>query len=127
MESQNLKDRVWQKYQLNIEDIRGDLINITVAEVAPAIPDQVAMPVDWDALALQVTEMPSKLDALGPVNVEAINEFEELEQRHTFLTQQHEDLVKAKDQLLQVITKINQTTKQLFQGNPSRKSARISR
>ena len=114
MESQNIKDRIWQKYQLNIEDIRGDLINITVADVAPVITEQVAMPVDWDALELQVTEMQSKLDAMGPVNVEAINEFEELEQRHTFLTQQHEDLVKAKDQLLQVITKINQTTKQLF-------------
>ena len=115
MESQNLKDRVWQKYQVNIEDIRGDLINITVADQGPAITEQVEMPVDWDALELQVTELQSKLDAMGPVNVEAIHEFEELEQRHNFLSQQHEDLVKAKDQLLQVITKINLTTKQLFQ------------
>jgi chromosome segregation protein len=115
MESQNLKDRVWQKYQINVEDVRADLINITVADIAPAITEQVEMPVDWDALELQVTELQSKLDAMGPVNVEAINEFEELEQRHNFLSQQHEDLVKAKDQLLQVITKINLTTKQLFQ------------
>jgi len=84
------------------------------------------MPVDWDALELQVTELQSKLDAMRPVNVEAINEFEELEQRHNFLSQQHEDLVKAKDQLLQVITKINLTTKQLFQ-KLLRRSARISR
>jgi chromosome segregation protein len=115
MESQNLKDRVWQKYQVNVEDVRADLINITVADQAPVITEQVEMPVDWDALELQVTELQSKLDAMGPVNVEAINEFEELEQRHNFLSQQHEDLVKAKDQLLQVITKINLTTKQLFQ------------
>ncbi len=115
MESQNLKDRVWQKYQVNVEDVRADLINITVADQAPIITEQVEMPVDWDALELQVTELQSKLDAMGPVNVEAINEFEELEQRHNFLSQQHEDLVKAKDQLLQVITKINLTTKQLFQ------------
>ncbi len=59
--------------------------------------------------------MQSKLDAMGPVNVEAINEFEELEERYKFLSQQYEDLIKAKDQLLQVITKINVTTKQLFQ------------
>ncbi len=64
MESQNLKDRVWQKYQVNIEDIRGDLINITVADQGPAITEQVEMPVDWDALELQVTEMQSKLDAM---------------------------------------------------------------
>src|SRR5882762_5712427 len=93
----------------------ADLINITVADQTPVITEQVELPVDWDAIELQVTELQSKLDAMGPVNVEAINEFEELEQRHNFLSQQHEDLVKAKDQLLQVITKINLTTKQLFQ------------
>ncbi|HTS16764.1 MAG TPA: chromosome segregation protein SMC [Verrucomicrobiae bacterium] len=115
MEAQNLKDRVWQKYQVNVEDVRGDMINITIADQGPAVTEQVPMPVDWDAIELQVTEMQSKLDAMGPVNVEAIHEFEELEERYKFLTQQHEDLVKAKDQLLQVISKINVTTKQLFQ------------
>ena len=73
------------------------------------------MEVDWDTLEAQVVELQSRLDAMGPVNVEAINEFEELEQRYNFLSQQHEDLVKAKEQLLQVIAKINTTTKQLFQ------------
>ncbi|HVM61827.1 MAG TPA: chromosome segregation protein SMC [Verrucomicrobiae bacterium] len=115
MEAQNLKDRVWQKYQVNVEDVRGETINITIADQGPAITEQVPMPVDWDAIELQVTEMQSKLDAMGPVNVEAIQEYDELEERYKFLTQQHEDLVKAKDQLLQVISKINVTTKQLFQ------------
>jgi chromosome segregation protein len=115
MEAQNLKDRVWQKYQVNVDDVRTDTINITIADQAPTITEQVPMPTDWDALELQVTEMQSKLDAMGPVNVEAINEFEELEERYKFLSQQYEDLIKAKDQLLQVITKINVTTKQLFQ------------
>jgi chromosome segregation protein len=73
------------------------------------------MSVDWDAIEVQAAELQSKLDAMGPVNVEAINEYDELEQRYKFLTEQHEDLVRAKDQLLQVIAKINSTTKQLFQ------------
>ena len=115
MEAQNLKDRVWQKYQVNVDDVRGDVINITVADQGPAVTEQVPMPVDWDAIEQQVAELQSKLDAMGPVNVEAIQEYDELEERYKFLTQQHEDLVKAKDQLLQVITKINITTKQLFQ------------
>jgi chromosome segregation protein len=115
MEAQNLKDRVWQKYQVNIEDVRGDTINITIADQAPVISEQVPVPTDWDALEQEVTETQSKLDAMGPVNVEAINEFEELEERYKFLSQQYEDLIKAKDQLMQVITKINVTTKQLFQ------------
>ncbi|MGD0058582.1 MAG: chromosome segregation protein SMC [Verrucomicrobiia bacterium] len=115
MEAQNLKDRVWQKYQVNVDDIRSDTINITIADQGPVITEQVQMPTDWDAIEQQVAEMQSKLDAMGPVNVEAINEFEELEERYKFLSQQYEDLIKAKDQLLQVITKINVTTKQLFQ------------
>ncbi len=115
METQNLKDRVWQKYQINIDDVRGDTINITVADQGPAITEQVPMSADWDAIEVQAAELQSKLDAMGPVNVEAINEYDELEQRFKFLTEQHEDLVRAKDQLLQVIAKINSTTKQLFQ------------
>jgi chromosome segregation protein len=115
MEAQNLKERVWQKYQVNVEDVHADTINITIADQAPIITEQVPMSTDWDTVEQQVAEMQSKIDAMGPVNVEAINEFEELEQRYTFLSQQYDDLIKAKEQLLQVITKINVTTKQLFQ------------
>jgi len=111
---QNLKDRIWQKYQTNLDEIRGDTITITVADQGATVSQQVPLETDWDAIEQQVSEMQSKLDAMGPVNVEAINEYDELEQRYTFLTQQHDDLVKAKEQLLQVIAKINTTTKQLF-------------
>ena len=114
MEIQNLRDRAWQKYQVNIEDVRADTITITVADQGPAISEQVPLPTDWDAIEQQVAEMQSRLDAMGPVNVEAIHEYDELEQRHQHLTQQHDDLVKAKAQLLQIIAKINATTKQLF-------------
>jgi chromosome segregation protein len=114
MEIQNLKDRVWQKYQVNVEDVHGDTITITLADQGPAVSEQVPLPADWEAIEAQAAELQSKLDAMGPVNVEAINEYDELEERYTFLSQQHDDLVKAKDQLLQVISKINSTTKQLF-------------
>ena len=114
MEIQNLRDRAWQKYQVNIEDVRADTITITVADQGPAISERVPLPTDWDAIEQQVAEMQSRLDAMGPVNVEAINEYDELEQRHQHLTQQYDDLVKAKAQLLQIIAKINATTKQLF-------------
>jgi len=46
--------------------------------------------------------------------VDAIQEFEELEERHAFLDGQHNDLTKSKDELLQVIAKINDTTKAMF-------------
>ena len=115
MEIQNLKERVWQKYQVNVEDLPSDSITITVADAGPGVSEQVPLPTDWDALEVQAAELQTKLDAMGPVNVESIQEYDELDERFKFLSQQHEDLVKAKEQLLQVIAKINTTTKQLFQ------------
>ena len=56
----------------------------------------------------------TKLDELGPVNLVAIEEYEETEQRHQFLTTQHDDLVTAKAQLLEVINRINTQTREMF-------------
>jgi chromosome segregation protein len=114
MEIQSLKERIFQKYQLNVEEIAPDAFTVTVADKGPAVSEQVPRATDWDAIEQQVTELQSKLDAMGPVNAEAIQEYDELEGRFKFLTQQHDDLVKAKEQLLQVISRINSTTKQLF-------------
>ncbi|MEJ0089625.1 MAG: hypothetical protein WDM80_07775 [Limisphaerales bacterium] len=51
---------------------------------------------------------------MGPVNLVAIEEYEETEQRHQFLTTQHDDLVHAKVQLLEVINRINTQTREMF-------------
>jgi chromosome segregation protein len=48
------------------------------------------------------------------VNLVAIEEYEETEQRNQFLTTQHDDLVSAKAQLLDVINRINTQTKEMF-------------
>ncbi len=69
---------------------------------------------DWDLVQQIVTELRQRLDGMGPVNLDAIQEFEELEERHNFLATQHDDLVKSKDELLQVIARINETTKTMF-------------
>jgi chromosome segregation protein len=44
----------------------------------------------------------------------AIEEYEETEQRHQFLSQQYEDLVNAKTELLEIINRINAQTRQMF-------------
>jgi chromosome segregation protein len=77
------------------------------------IPGEEAEP-DWAFVMEVVYELRQKLEGIGPVNLDAIQEFEELEERHNFLDTQHNDLVKSKDELLQVIAKINETTKTMF-------------
>jgi chromosome segregation protein len=73
-----------------------------------------AFAIEWDRVEAMVRELDGKLDAMGPVNMDAIQEYDELEQRHTFLEQQNTDLINAKTELLDTIAKINQTTKVLF-------------
>jgi chromosome segregation protein len=66
------------------------------------------------ALLLEFREIDQRIDSMGPVNLDAIQEFDELEQRYTFLEQQNTDLTNAKAELIDVIAKINQTTQTLF-------------
>lgn len=122
MAAQNLRERIQQKYHVNLDDIRSECITITYAEEGPAkvetlTPEQMAASgagTDWNAVAQQVEALQRKLDEMGPVNLVAIEEYEETEQRHQFLTTQHDDLVQAKAQLLEVINRINTQTKEMF-------------
>jgi len=122
MSVQNLCEKVQQKYHLNLEDIRSECITITHADEGPAqvetlTPEQMAeagVATDWNSVMQQVESLQQKIDEMGPVNLVAIEEYEETEQRHQFLTQQHDDLVNAKTQLLEIINRINTQTRQMF-------------
>jgi chromosome segregation protein len=91
----------------------GDVQADAVEEVTDQFELDEGQP-DWNFVAEVVTELRQKLESIGPVNLDAIQEFEELEERHQFLETQHNDLVKSKDELLEVIAKINETTKTMF-------------
>jgi chromosome segregation protein len=56
----------------------------------------------------------AKIERLGPVNMMAIEQFDELETRHTFLTAQRKDLTDSIAQTGQAIKRIDETTRQRF-------------
>ena len=62
-----------------------------------------------------IARLRAKIDRLGPVNMMAIEQFDELEQRHVFLTTQRRDLVDSIAQTSEAIKRIDQTTKVRFQ------------
>lgn len=82
----------------------------TLPETAEENPDEI----DWATVEELARELRHKLDSMGPVNVDAIEEYEELEERHAFVKKQYDDLVASKEELLAVIEKINTETTQLF-------------
>ena len=61
-----------------------------------------------------IDRLKKRVTNIGPVNLAAPQEHAELVEKNTFLTQQQGDLLKAKDDLRQVITKINTTTREHF-------------
>jgi len=91
------------------EAVADETVDADVIE----IPGEEGQP-DWEFVSEVVGELRQRLEGIGPVNLEAIQEFEELEERYNFLDTQHSDLVKSKEELLQVIAKINETTKTMF-------------
>jgi chromosome segregation protein len=122
MSVQNLRERIQQKYHIALDDIRSECITITFADEGhPKIhtlsPEEMAASgaaTDWNSVAQQIEGLQKRLDEIGPVNLVAIEEYEETEQRYQFLTKQHDDLVSAKAQLLEVISRINTQTRQMF-------------
>lgn len=62
----------------------------------------------------RLTELRAKLDQLGPVNLAAIDEYKELDERHRFLTTQEGDLNQSIEDMQSAISKINKTTQEMF-------------
>ncbi|MDR2399407.1 MAG: chromosome segregation protein SMC [Endomicrobium sp.] len=62
----------------------------------------------------EISKIKRKMECLGSVNLAAQEEYDALEQRYNFLLSQQQDLLKAKDDLLELIKKINESTIENF-------------
>ncbi len=104
MRHQTLAERVTGSYNVMLDDV--------LATPEP-VWENGARP-EQDQLETWVAEIRAKMESMGPVNLVAIEEHQELEQRYNFLVQQQDDLTKAKEQLLELIKRINKTTTEMF-------------
>ena len=75
-----------------------------------------ASPEDFpkEEMSKRLAELKSALEGFGEVNLMAIEEYQELKQRHDFLSEQQADLHQALDTLRKVILRINRTTTKRF-------------
>jgi chromosome segregation protein len=89
------------------EELETDLA--TAAAAAP--PDEAA---DWEAEAREVEEMRARIAGFGAVNVDALNQLQELEEREKFMGSQKEDLERSKGQLEDLIRQLNKESRELF-------------
>ncbi len=101
-QEQSVRERILQKYQLEI--------------ASSGEQDEAPLPADFDPdkTTQDIQGLTKRCESYGTVNMVAIEEFEELRNRFQFLTKQQADLLTAKDMLEQTIRKINKTTRQMF-------------
>ncbi len=69
---------------------------------------------DWAEVEATIGQMKEKLARIGPVNIGALEEHRELEERLKYLTGQEQDLLSAKESLAKAITRMNAETTRMF-------------
>ena len=85
-------------------------------EAAAAAPVDSARPEAVPTLTADemVLDLRAKIDRMGPVNMMAIDQFDDLETRHQFLTTQRKDLIDSIAATSEAIKKIDKTTRERF-------------
>jgi chromosome segregation protein len=86
----------------------------SAAEAAATLAEA-ELALDQEALAAQVAELRERLSRMGEVNVLAVEQAQEHEERHAFLTAQRQDLLDSIAELDQAIRKIDKASRERFQ------------
>ncbi|HEX4667230.1 MAG TPA: chromosome segregation protein SMC [Chthoniobacterales bacterium] len=120
---ENIAEHVMRRYQVDLHDFAPDRYAFTKTyraqikqrgKAETEIASDAAAEFDEAQLREIIEQLTRQLDAMGPVNLDAVHEYDELEERHTFLETQNTDLTNSRRELLDVIARINQTTEKLF-------------
>lgn len=69
---------------------------------------------DRQAMKKEISRIKDEIRGLGSVNVNAIEDYRNLLERHTFLSGQYEDLVKAEQTLMGIIQELDEGMRRQF-------------
>ena len=93
--------RVLEEYQLDLGEAFANYVR--------------PVDLDWPKLRKQLNDTEKELAEIGPVNLAAIDELEEVQAREQFLDKQFNDLSNAATKLGEIIEHINDVSRTLFQ------------
>ncbi len=127
---ENLLEHVTRRYQVDLREFATDsfafqkTLSVIIKRRAkseageidgePPVEQPTGAPMDEANLEQIIAELTRQLDNMGPVNLDAVHEYDELEERYRFLETQNNDLTAARREVLDVIARINSTTQKLF-------------
>lgn len=109
LEDQRLQVREIQVRQKTLEEQLVEM-HAKLDDLLPALPDGA----DEQTWQMEVEKITLRISRLGPINLAAIEEFEQQQQRKNYLEAQHHDLQEALTILQNAIRKIDQETRSKF-------------
>ena len=90
MEEKQILDRLWEHYELSHSDAQAQRIELESVPKA----------------SRRIGELKRDVAGLGTINIGAIEEFERVNSRYTYLTDQRNDVERAKEELESIIEEI---------------------
>ena len=91
------------------------------AQPANALPDspseeelEALDDTNWSKIKSEVQSVRKRVQGMGAVNTDAIEEYGELRERHHFLKTQYDDLIESRDKLVDAIEEINSKSREQF-------------
>lgn len=99
-QADNLSKYMWEEYELTYQsasELRDDTLK------------------DLPKLKQEVSAVKAKIKSLGDVNVNAIEDYKEVSERYGFLKGQHDDIVKAETNLMQIIEELDTAMRTQFE------------
>jgi chromosome segregation protein len=94
-----------------LQDHLEDTYELTLDEAERDFP----FSMDEELARKKVILLKRSIEELGPINLSSIQEYEQVNERHTFLTEQREDLLSAKDTLHEVIKEMDEEMTMRFE------------
>ena len=94
------KNRLWEEYEL----VYSAAKEITGNKRVENFPEA----------SKKIKDLKAKIKALGPVNVNAVEEYEATKERYTFMSAQKKDMDEAKAKLQKIISELNSVMRQQF-------------
>ncbi|HWB32619.1 MAG TPA: chromosome segregation protein SMC [Acidobacteriaceae bacterium] len=101
----------------DIEHIEAACVNDLSADAATLRADETIVRIEGEALGIEeeaARELKQKLEAMGPVNMMALEEYKETAERHTFLETQRKDLIESIENTQASIKEIDDVSRVKF-------------
>ncbi len=98
MQHDSLIKKIWEKYELSYVEAKEYKHEI----------------IDHNIVSKHIKSLKQKIKDLGEINTSTIKEYDEVNNRYTFICSQKNDLIKAKDSLNKVIKELEQTMREQF-------------